>query len=295
VSEPSSKLRIRRILVALDASPNSLAALKAAAQLAANMEAELAGLFVEDADLFRIADLPSAREITHTAASQIPLSRAVLERRLRTQSSQLRKAIESAAGGANVRWTFETVRGQVTSALRAAATADDIIAIGRVGWASTRRSRIGSTARELAAGSVPLLLISHSAVVNNRRLLVYFDGSHASEEVLLVAAKLARAGTPNITVLLSAPDYETKVSTVRKLLEQDVLDVRCRRVDLEDRADVLSALKEERASMLILAGRLLLKTAAVLESLLFDVDVSLLLLGNGLELEETKSSTHAAK
>jgi nucleotide-binding universal stress UspA family protein len=47
---------IRRILVALDASPHSFAALEAAAHLAAHLEAELFGLYVEDENLLRGAD-----------------------------------------------------------------------------------------------------------------------------------------------------------------------------------------------------------------------------------------------
>ena len=42
---------IRRILVALDASPHSLAALEAASELADALKAELVGIFVEDVNL----------------------------------------------------------------------------------------------------------------------------------------------------------------------------------------------------------------------------------------------------
>jgi K+-sensing histidine kinase KdpD len=60
VSQTNPVLTIRRILVALDASPDSLAALKTAADLARRMEAELMGLFVEDIELLRMADSPYA-------------------------------------------------------------------------------------------------------------------------------------------------------------------------------------------------------------------------------------------
>ncbi len=43
---------IRRILVALDASPHSQAALEAASDLADALKAELVGIFVEDVNLF---------------------------------------------------------------------------------------------------------------------------------------------------------------------------------------------------------------------------------------------------
>ncbi|MFW5810637.1 MAG: universal stress protein, partial [Thermodesulfobacteriota bacterium] len=54
---------IRRILVALDASPASLEGLKTAAELAERLNAELYGLFVEDIDLLRAVELPFVTEI----------------------------------------------------------------------------------------------------------------------------------------------------------------------------------------------------------------------------------------
>ncbi|MBK7177644.1 MAG: universal stress protein [Chloroflexi bacterium] len=58
-------MKIQRILVALDASPHSLAALEAAIDLAERLDAELQGLFVEDINLLRLAQLPFARELRY--------------------------------------------------------------------------------------------------------------------------------------------------------------------------------------------------------------------------------------
>jgi nucleotide-binding universal stress UspA family protein len=63
MTDQKTGLAFRRILVALDASVNSLAAIEQAATLAANLEAEQLGLFVEDINLLRIATLPFARQI----------------------------------------------------------------------------------------------------------------------------------------------------------------------------------------------------------------------------------------
>ena len=56
-------LSIRRIMVALDASPRNVEMIEIAAKLAARMGSELIGLFVEDINLLRMADLPFASEI----------------------------------------------------------------------------------------------------------------------------------------------------------------------------------------------------------------------------------------
>ena len=49
--------RLKRILVALDASEQSLTALETAATLAQAMQGELTGLFVEDAELLTLKAL----------------------------------------------------------------------------------------------------------------------------------------------------------------------------------------------------------------------------------------------
>jgi len=52
-----------RILVALDATEDSLTSLDLATRLAAKLRAELEGLFVEDINLLRMADLPCTRVV----------------------------------------------------------------------------------------------------------------------------------------------------------------------------------------------------------------------------------------
>ena len=71
---------IQRILVALDASPHSQAALDAAATLAARVSAELQGLFIEDVNLLRLAELPFAREVGSFTATHRRLDARDLER-----------------------------------------------------------------------------------------------------------------------------------------------------------------------------------------------------------------------
>jgi nucleotide-binding universal stress UspA family protein len=281
VTKPDAIFAIRRIVVALDASPHSLAALEAAADLAARMEAELAGLFVEDVELLRIADSPSAREIAYPAASAVPLSRITMERKFRAQSEQIRNTLAAAANRAQVRWSFRTVRGQVTSALRAAASPHDIVAIGRQGWSFGRRLRIGSTALELATSSIPLLLISQRAMLGHLRLLVFYDGSPGSKDALLFSARLAKAGTKRITVLIFSAEYENRLAESHNLLEGQALEIRYRRIDLDEKMSLLGAVKQEGPVLLVLAGRQLLKAPEAFEALLREIEAPLLLLGDG--------------
>ncbi|HWP84365.1 MAG TPA: universal stress protein, partial [Terriglobia bacterium] len=121
---------IRRILVALDASAHSLAALEEAASLAEAMEAELVGLFVEDTNLLRLASLPFARQLSYPSGAAEPLSGERLERELKVRAERARKALEAAAARRRRPWTFRAVRGQVVREILAAAMQADLILAG---------------------------------------------------------------------------------------------------------------------------------------------------------------------
>ena len=108
---------IRRILVALDASPHSQAALEAASELADVLKAELVGIFVEDVNLLRLAGLPFAREVGYPSGTDRPLDSPSMERELRIQAEQARQTLAGVAVRRQIRWSFRVVRGQVATEL----------------------------------------------------------------------------------------------------------------------------------------------------------------------------------
>lgn len=138
---------IRRILVALDASTDSVAALKTAASLAASLQAELVGLFVEDINLLRLAGLPFASEVQRVTGTGRVLDEAGMERDLQLQASQARRALANAAADAEATWTFRVVRGVVTTEILAAALEANLLTLGRASRPPIRRRQLGSTAR----------------------------------------------------------------------------------------------------------------------------------------------------
>ena len=79
----------RRILVALDASRESDAALAAAAELAQQLDAELMGLFIEDIDLLNLAALPFSREVAVLSLSGRGLDPERVARELRSKAAAI--------------------------------------------------------------------------------------------------------------------------------------------------------------------------------------------------------------
>jgi len=111
----------RRIVVGLGAVTRRRE-LEAAASLAGRIDAELVGLFVEDAQLLRFAALPFAREIGMASARRSRLEVPALERAMRAHAADAERALAAAAQGTAPRWSFRVARGVVAAELIAVAT-----------------------------------------------------------------------------------------------------------------------------------------------------------------------------
>lgn len=201
-----AELVIRRILVALDASVQSLAALEEAATLAATMEAELMGLFVEDINLVRIAGLPFARQISYPSGEEERMSSARIDRELKARAELARKAMASAAERRHAQWSFRIVRGEVTGEILAASTQADLIFFGKTGWSPARA--MGSTAQALVAGARGALLLVQQVVPEGEPVLALYDGTDSARRALEMALRLAVVRQVSLVVFLSAATPE---------------------------------------------------------------------------------------
>jgi len=131
-------MTLRRIVVGLDADPRGRATLQAAAQLAARMQAELVGLFVEDIDLLHLAGMPFAREVGYPSSALRPIDVAAMERALRATAQEVQRTLAAIAGRAPLSWSFRIARGAMLSELRAAAAEGDIVVT--CAWRATLRA-----------------------------------------------------------------------------------------------------------------------------------------------------------
>jgi nucleotide-binding universal stress UspA family protein len=207
VNTPSEPERaIRRILVALDASADSLAALEASAELAAAIEAELLGLYVEDADLIRLPEHPFVLEIDILSAAPRRLQSGELERQLRAQAARARQMLARMAERIGVRWSFRSVRGRVASEVLACVAEADLIILGATGR-SLRRGP-GSTVRALLdAASGPVMVLRRGTRLG-RTIHVLYDGTPAGWQALAAAASLMTREDARLTVVLLGPEDE---------------------------------------------------------------------------------------
>lgn len=200
---PAASPEVDYILVALDLSPHSEAALAAAAELAAALHLELRGLFVEDVNLLRLCGLPFITEFGSFTARPGRIEQSNLEREFRMQATQLRKIMADIAGQRRIAWSFQVVRGGVTDQLLAASATARMLSLGRVGRSPGKRT--GSTARAVAQRTErPVVLQSRQRKVSGPFVVVH-TGSPAALHGLVLGMQLAAQEQSPLTVLAYAP------------------------------------------------------------------------------------------
>ena len=118
---------LRRMMLALDALSCETALIEAAALIAAKLEAELDALFVEDDDVYRVADLPITREISLSSAREREISASRVEQTLRGLSREAERRFGAATQRSRVKGHFHVTRARRDEAIGAAALQVDLL------------------------------------------------------------------------------------------------------------------------------------------------------------------------
>ena len=206
---------LKRILVPLDASEHSMAALDTAAELAAAQGAELEGLFVEDTNLLQLCEFPFVREVSFWGSTLRYVDRAETERQLRIRAQRLKRILGDVAKRHEVPWKFRVTRGGVPTEVLAAAENADLTILGGSGWSLSRPRMAGSTVRTVVSQGRGLTLIMQKGMSFKPPVQVLFTGSELSEKALSVALSLSRKKGLSL-LLLIAPDKKEMQEEMRR-------------------------------------------------------------------------------
>lgn len=257
-----------RILVALDESPRSVAALSAATALAVELGAELAGLFIEDVDLQHLIGLPFAREFSLLSGTGRPLSQDELERTWRRDARALQRQLAEAAERKRLRWSFRVARGRGFAEVTTQAQAFDLVVLGK-------RTGIGimtvtQTTSRLAA----------APATRRGAVVVLLEDPAASANSLDLGARLARRNAAELVLLVSATSdeaYQAACAAAQKRLEERGIPGRCVWLHALDAASLVSATRREAAGCLVLAHRERFLTQTGFERALDSLDCPIML------------------
>jgi nucleotide-binding universal stress UspA family protein len=280
VSRDTGDVQIRRILVALDASTHSAAALQAAAELASRVGAELLGLYVEDINLLRLGEMPFAQEVGQFTAMRRQLDIQEVERQIRGQTGQVRRMFEVTTRRTQVRWSFQVTRGTVANEVLGAASEVDALVLGRAGWSLVAPGRLGSTARAVLAEAPVLALIVPQGGCLGPPFLVLYDGSALARKALDVVARLMRVEEGPLTVLLltERPErVEPLRSQVQDWSREQGMVIHYRSLSTSSVPNLVRMLHAEQCGTLVVPSRSDILGAEALRVALDQVEVPVLL------------------
>jgi len=246
-----------RVLVLLDGSRMSYAALQAAAEIAAKSGADVLGVFVEELNQLRSAGYGFAREVGASSGISRPLAAGEVEQRMQRLANEARRALAGAVAPFGGRHTLSVARGHVIEEVLALAGPQDLLVMGRVGWSSAPGARLGSTAKGLVRRSRGRVLLWCEGRVEPLGRIVVFLNDHrdANSHAIQAAADQAHHSHRPVTLLIGADSTvssEDLKDIVRDLGIKET-DLRVRSLPSTDPATIAGILRQERAVQLVLS------------------------------------------
>jgi hypothetical protein len=191
---------IERVVVPLDATSDHRTAIDTAARLAARVGAPLHGVFVEDEELLRAAELHFTRQSTLGPGAE-PFTRERTGELLRAAAERARRELADVAERYKLASTFETVRGSSERAF-VTSTANDLVVAGGLSRPVGGYFRLESQwFRSVEAVSGPFLLARHDWNPDGTVVTLLRDRQPQSVRLLEAAAQIAAAQGGGLTVI----------------------------------------------------------------------------------------------
>lgn len=245
---------LREILVAIDTSSHSQAALEAAIALAKTMEANIQGLFVQDELWNRITQLPSTRAVNALTGDVLPLEHEMLEDQVTILKHRLRRKLEYLSRRNKVKHSWIFTRGKVEEKILEAAETADLITIGIRGH-SLRKKKLGSSAKAIIQkAEKPVLILKKGLRLGNTLTAVY-DASKESQKGIKLALKIAKKNNSPLSIMVvdNNPDVlDQRSKELEKMLEDTSVSVEIELMDRTDLGSFLNSINQRNSGLLII-------------------------------------------
>jgi nucleotide-binding universal stress UspA family protein len=231
--------RFERVCVALDTVPSGTAALNVAAHLAQELEAELAGFFIEDENVLRAAALPFTRDVGFVSATARPMRLDEVQRALRVQAQALKSSLAATAEQLRLRWSFTTVVGTGVAPVLDISTELDLTVLAPRGAFPASRT-VSPRAAHAHAGSA------------HRGIGVVCDGSEQALDALRLASAIARSRAAPLVLIVAA---DARASDLQRYVETiaagEVPAVSCVRVEEFSSENMARAARDASTALLV--------------------------------------------
>jgi len=272
----------KRILLPFDAEGTDAASLESAIRLAARFRAELVGLFIEDSELLRLAELPFARETVYLSAATRSLSRSEMARALRVCADIVRARLQERATQAQVSWSFRVVHGELLAEQLGESAASDLLIL-EVGGLHTRPRRgTGRMTRRCFSHAACTVWLRRASAVDERPVVALLDDAPSTQRVLAVASQFARRDGKQLLVMIpaaSVKEFERRAGQAAEALAAGGLEAGYQPLAREAAADLIQVVAAARGKLLVVGRDSPLASGAAYQHLLEDLPCEIIVAG----------------
>ena len=221
---PSEQCQANRIIVGLKATNEFDPSIEAATKLAAAIQAEIVGLLVEEEALIDLADLPFSRTLAYGQTLSKPLSRNAMLAAFKRSAEQFRHSLSAHAGRAQVKWSFSSERGELTTKVRSVVATGDYLVIGGELHGFGARLILDELQSSPAEVSGVLIAALREVVARDGPVIAIDDGDKKGEQTIALACRIAAATRVGLCVFAVAgtdDEAEAISSRARQLAAPD--------------------------------------------------------------------------
>jgi nucleotide-binding universal stress UspA family protein len=253
--DTEQSILLRKILVAIDTSGHSRAALEAAATLARITEAQVHGLFVQEEQWNCIGQLPSLSAINELTGHSQALEEGSIEQQVELLKQRLHRQLRTVSRQHQINHSWQTARGKVAEEILEAAKEADLITIGRRGRSFMRKSNLGSTARAIIRKADKPVLILKKGLELGQTITVVYNASAESQKGLRLALSIAQKNESKLWILVmdeNSGGSEQRDKTVEQMVEDASVPVNVTIFQKPNVGQFLNVVNYQQSGMLVI-------------------------------------------
>jgi len=205
VIETLQPICVKRILIPIDSSSHSFAALQAAVFMAGHYDAVLKGVYVEDIVLLGLAEMPFPQEVGDYSAIVREISIDNLTRGISVQSKWVTTTFQKLINRSQLDGDITILRGKVIDIIMQESQDCDLLIIGKSGKNTLGKRRLGSTTNALIQRNEKSILLIEEGNQIGYPLIALYDPSPIGKLSLETARDLLGSGE-TLVILLDEKD-----------------------------------------------------------------------------------------
>lgn len=282
MSKNSTKeLTIQRILVAVDNSKKSVAALEAAAILARLTKANIEGLYVQEERWHSLDDRPAATLIDGLTGKAQTLEKNGLKHEAELIAQRLKKQLRSYSRRHKVKHQWKSVRGKAIEEILKASKKADLITIGCRSNAMLQQKKLGSTTKAIIKQTNKPVLVLTDKLLLNRTIAVVYDGSKESKRSLKMGLYIAQKKKSSLFVFAvnnRKHNRNSELKKIEQLVDKATVPVKVATFNRPTIGSFIHIMKRQRPGLILISKKQPLLNDESLENILHYLNYSILLM-----------------